>query len=88
MKFDYMLRPWSLDDLNRCWEVYIEGTKVSEPTEDTDLLPGDDALLLGCYTLVKQYKAISISIAEVANPRRIKIPFTSMHQPRSRSREK
>jgi len=65
LKFDYMLRPWSLDDLNRCWEIYIEGTAVSEPAEDTDLLPGDDALSLGCYTLVKHYNATSISTMSV-----------------------
>ena len=64
MKFDYMLRPWKVGDpkdLTRCWELYLKGTKVSEPTEDTDNLPGDDALLLGCYTLVKAYTASSIS---------------------------
>jgi hypothetical protein len=64
MKFDYMLRPWTVGDpkdLTRCWELYLKGTKVSEPTEDTDNLPGDDALLLGCYTLVKAYTASSIS---------------------------
>ena len=64
MKFDYMLRPWTVEDpkdLTRCWQLYLKGTKVSEPTEDTDNLPGDDALLLGCYTLVKAYTASSIS---------------------------
>jgi hypothetical protein len=64
MKFDYMLRPWTVGDprdLTRCWELYLKGTKVSEPTEETDNLPGDDALLLGCYTLVRAYKASSIS---------------------------
>jgi hypothetical protein len=61
MKFDYMLQPWTLNDLNRCWELYIEGAAVSEPAEDTDILPGDDALLLGCYTLVKEYNSSSNS---------------------------
>ena len=54
-----MLREWDVTDLSNCWELYIEGTKLSEPTEDIDLLPGDDALLLGCYTLVKAYNTTS-----------------------------
>lgn len=60
-----MLRPWSVenkDDLIRCWNLYIEGTKISEPTEDTDILPGDDALLLGCYTLIKAYNKTSTGL--------------------------
>lgn len=54
-----MLREWDVTELPTCWELYIEGTKLSEPTEDIDLLPGDDALLLGCYTLVKAYNTTS-----------------------------
>lgn len=83
MKFDYMLRPWRVDskfDLIRCWEVYLEGLKhaESEPAEDADDLPGDDALLLGCYTLVKAYNATSISISiRPANLRTIDIPPAS-----------
>jgi hypothetical protein len=64
LKFDYMLRPWTVEspkDLIRCWELYIQGTKVLNATEDLDNLPGDDALLLGCYTLVKAYATSSIS---------------------------
>ena len=61
LKFDYMLRQWDVnDDLSRCWRIYIDGTKFLEPSEDTDVLPGDDALLLGCYTLVKAYNTTSI----------------------------
>jgi hypothetical protein len=61
LKFDYMLRQWDVkDDLSKCWRIYIDGTKLLEPTEDTDVLPGDDALLLGCYTLVKAYNTTSI----------------------------
>lgn len=62
MKFDYMLRIWTTDkpgDLVRCWNLYIKGTKLSEPTDDIDNFPGDDALLLACYTLVKAYVSTS-----------------------------
>ena len=57
-----MLRLWDVNDLSTCWKLYIEGTKLSEPTEDIDLLPGDDALILGCYTLVKKYNITSNSL--------------------------
>jgi hypothetical protein len=61
-----MLRTWTTDtstDLVRCWNLYIEGTKLSEPTDDVDILPGDDALLLGCYTLVKAHVSTSNNIS-------------------------
>ena len=65
MKFDYMLRPWSVEDpsdLIRCWKLYVRGTEVCEADEDIDCLPGDDALLLGCYSLVKAYSRTSTSL--------------------------
>ena len=62
-----MLVPWSIDDpkmIQRCWEVYKEGLKFSDSTEATDNLPGDDALLLACYTLVKTYATTSITVVQ------------------------
>src|SRR5579859_28888 len=62
LKFDYMLRNWTTEnssDLVRCWDLYIKGMNLSEPTDDIDTLPGDDALLLACYTLVKGYVSTS-----------------------------
>jgi N-acetyltransferase B complex (NatB) non catalytic subunit len=88
LKFDYMLRPWSVDDpndLTRCWRLYVKGTQYSEP--DADNLPGDDALLLGCYTLVKAYNTTSTSISTLLT-RTHKISATSVHCTRSRQREK
>jgi hypothetical protein len=54
-----MLREWDInDDLTACWELYISGTKaLFESDDEIDGSPGDDALLLGCYTLVKAYNA-------------------------------
>jgi len=56
-----MLRQWSLEkDLPRCWDIYGQGTKLSEQDDNGDNCIGDDALLLGCYTLVKEYRITSI----------------------------
>lgn len=54
-----MLRNWDINhDLTACWELYISGTKALPASDDEiDSFPGDDALLLGCYTLVKAYNA-------------------------------
>jgi hypothetical protein len=61
LKFDYMLRNWDInDDLPACWDLYISGTKVLPASDDeVDSFPSDDALLLGCYTLVKAYNMTS-----------------------------
>ena len=84
-----MLREWDVTDLSNCWELYIEGTKLSEPTEDIDLLPGDDALLLGCYTLVKAYNTTSTYPNQPpSNLRTNQIPTPSRSLSRSWSREK
>jgi len=64
LKFEYMLQPWGVDNtdlLRKCWTVYIQGTQCPEAAEEKDLLPGDDALLLACYTLVKTYLKTSTS---------------------------
>jgi hypothetical protein len=78
-----MLRTWTTDrpdELVRCWELYIKGTKLSEPTDETDILPGDDALLLGCYTLVKAYVSTSNPFLEtVFKSRAREIPLASSH---------
>jgi len=87
-----MLREWDLNDLFHCWELYIEGTKLLETTEDIDLLPGDDALTLACYTLVKAYNATSttpsLPSSIFSNLRTNQIPPPSGSQSRSRSQEK
>jgi len=56
-----MLRNWDVSrDLTACWELYLNGIKALSASDDEiDNFPGDHALLLGCYTLIKEFNASS-----------------------------
>jgi len=57
-----MLESWTTDNQERllsCWKVYQKSLAFGDVIEATDNLPADDALLLGCYTLVKAWGSTS-----------------------------
>jgi len=56
-----MLRNWDVNsDLTACWDLYLRGIKALSASEDEiESFPGDDALILGCYNLIKEFNATS-----------------------------
>ena len=77
-----MLNSWTVENvqaLDRYWEVYKMGLAFGETTEDTDNLPGDDALLLICYTLCKAYFLSSEILSNRADNRENGLFTTSCH---------